>query len=109
MASTNGTVTKTNTENIEGRLAFRSLVYNGPPSYNSGVGDKVLSSWFGGRRIVGLNAGITKSGTYRVEPQCSSIAQMAWNLRWIVLATGLEAAGGVNLSGEQVILTGVGL
>lgn len=60
--------------------------------------------------------GLSDSGVYRVEgvapvgnPSNDPVAARAssWRLRWVVVATGAEVAGGVNLSAQRVRLTAV--
>lgn len=56
-----------------------------------------------------VHGGITVSGTYTVQAMPSGQGpRQTWKLRWVVFATGVEVANGINLSGETVILGGLG-
>jgi hypothetical protein len=76
----------------------------GPASYGPVPGQTFDGQVFtdsAARSIDYLDGSVTESGTYRVMagPQIPGNPH-EWFFRWIVIASGVEAAAGVNLSGE---------
>jgi hypothetical protein len=88
---------------------YSPLDYAGSASYVQG-GDSIGATSFGfNSSIQTLIGSVSHSGTYRVDPRpLTSGIQTQWQLVWIVVATGLEVAGAVNLSGETVRLSAIG-
>ena len=87
----------------------------GPASYTQVTtgplagGDVVQAAEFGLKWIERINAGMTSDGLYTVQafnqtngPVTSII------LRWVVVSTGNQVAGAVNLSGSSVLLEAIG-
>ena len=80
----------------------------GPTSYSQTTKDVVTLPGFQNYIDV-IHGGITVSGTYTVQAlPASGNARSAWKLRWVVFATGAEVNNGTNLSGETVVLGGLG-
>jgi hypothetical protein len=76
----------------------------GPASYATVPGKSFTGQIFtdsAARSIDWLDGSVTESGTYRVcaGPEIPGNPHR-WFFRWIVIASGVEAAAGVNLSGE---------
>jgi hypothetical protein len=80
----------------------------GPSSYSQTTKDVVVLPTFQ-NYIDAIVASNTVSGTYqlRAKPSVASV-RATWVFTWIVTATGLEVANGVNLSAETVIVHGFG-
>lgn len=78
----------------------------GPASYLNGTGQ--LFNDAPARSIDWLDGSVSVSGTYRViaKPQSPNHPQN-WYFRWIVIATGLEAANTTNLSAETFVFMGI--
>jgi hypothetical protein len=84
-------------------------IMTGPTSYGIPPGFTPPISYTGqlftdsaARSIDYLEGSVTRSGTYRVmagSPQLGGNPNR-WIFRWIVIASGVEAAAGTNLSGE---------
>lgn len=80
----------------------------GPASYSQTTLDPVTLSGFQ-TQIDVLHRARTVSGLYDVVPIPSVGALRAtWKLRWYVVSTGAEVANAVNLSGETVVMAGLG-
>lgn len=80
---------------------------SGPASYVTG-GDPISVIRFG-TYIDVLAPAMSVSGTYIVYPVPNAVGNRAtWKAKWVVLATGVEVAGAVNLSAESVQLGGYG-
>lgn len=94
--------------------------HTGPGTYvqvvlSTGAGDAATSAESGLKYFDYVSAGLTDSGTYRVEavPKVVSTnpqgaAATTYLLRWIVVATGAEVAGAVDLSAQTVRLLAIG-
>lgn len=105
---------------VWGGHGVRWFQYTGPASYTAGVanGDEIDSvgtgkaNQTGLRTIVSIIPTITFSGTFSIlfQPGSASLsgAPFKWFARWIVISTGVEVAGAVNLSAETAILTIIG-
>jgi hypothetical protein len=80
----------------------------GPKAYVTG-GDPVTTGQFG-YYIDSLEGnGYSVTGTYYTIPIPSAAAVRAtWKLKWIVTATNVEVANGVDLSAEKIIVSGLG-
>jgi hypothetical protein len=83
--------------------------YSGPASYVQG-GDTIDPKAFGfNNSIFTLVGSIDGTDTYEAVPLCvSSGVNPVWRVFWRVIATGLEVANGVNLSGVTVGLSAIG-
>jgi len=88
---------------------------NGPKSYvntgaNATSGDIVNSQALGFERYIdSITGDLAVSGTYYVHAQSSGVgARQTWRFRWFVTATNAEVANGVDLSAEQVQVSGMG-
>lgn len=77
-------------------------------------GDVVYATEFGLQRLAGvIPLGLSDSGTYLVQaiPISDSgdgVSGTSYRLRWVVLATGAEAAAEADLDAETVRLLGLG-
>ncbi len=81
--------------------------YSGSSSYVQG-GDTIDPRVFGLVTIWTLIGGVDQSDTYIAVPRPMSSGVTQWQLVWIVVATGVEVAAGVNLSAYTVRLTAIG-
>lgn len=94
-------------DRIGRRLAFAGFG-TGPVSYSQTTRDPISIPAFQNYIDV-LHGAVSVSGTYTVQAIPSGSGPRAtWKLRWIVFATGVEVANGFNLSGETVVLGGLG-
>ncbi len=94
------------------RYALAPNGHAGPSSYTqlSGGGDVIYAVDFGFKNFDRVDAGLTSNGTYRVEvvnPTTGPVPSLA--LRWVVVATGAEVAGMVDLHASIVNLSAVGV
>ena len=81
--------------------------YVGPKSYATG-GDPVVLNRYN-NYIDSMHGSVSLSGTYLVRPVPSQAApRRTWKVKWIVISTGNEVANTTDLSGETVILDGLG-
>lgn len=103
-----------------GPASYVQLAVAAPPT----GGDVVTDTEAGMRFFDYVWGGISDNGQYRVEavpiagnPSQAQGAgqggtqgaqQRSWRLRWEVIATGVETAGAVNLSGRTVRLFAIG-
>ena len=101
-------------DKIGRRFAF-SAYGNGPKSYtntgtNATSGDIVSPAGLGFNRYIDCLIGdLSVSGTYYVHAQSAGVgARQTWRLRWFVTSTNAEVANGVDLSAEQVQVSGFG-
>lgn len=88
------------------------IPHAGPSSYTqlSGGGDVLNAVNFGIKNFDRVDSGLTSNGTYRVEvvnPTSGPAPSVA--LRWVVVATGAEVAGAVDLSASSVNLSCFGV
>lgn len=85
------------------------LGYSGPASYVQG-GDTISPASFGfNNSIFSLTGSIDGTDTYEAVPLALSVGpNPVWRVVWRVMATGLEVANGVNLSGITVMLNAIG-
>jgi hypothetical protein len=91
-----------------GGLYWNPLDYTGPLSYVQG-GDSIGATSFGfNNTIWALQGSVDQSNAYRVEPRPLNNGVTKWQLVWISMATGLEAAAGANLSAYTVRLSAIG-
>ena len=83
--------------------------YLGPSSYVQG-GDTIDPRAFGfNNSIFTLTGSIDGTGTYQAVPLLfSGGVNPVWRIMWLVIATGLQVANGVNLSGITVGLSAIG-
>ena len=108
---------------IIGDHKLGGIGHTGPASYTQMTtgplagGDTVTAREFGLQTLDGVfPVGLSDSGVYRVEgvapvgnPSIDNVAARAtaWRLRWVVVATGAEAAGALDLSAQTVRLFAV--
>jgi hypothetical protein len=84
------------------------LDYSGSASYVQG-GDSISPQSFGlNNTIWTLIGSVSQSGNYEVRPRALNNGVTQWQLVWFVVATGLQVAAAVNLSGETVRLSAIG-
>lgn len=85
--------------------------YTGPASYVAG-GDPVAASTLGWGGFDWISNCMDSSGTYYLEPSTvggSNNAKPTILIRWIVAATGADAAPGTNLSAVGARLLAIGV
>jgi hypothetical protein len=102
---------------------FSVFPHSGPASYTQMTdtpvagGDTARPAEAGMKRFDWVGMGLSDSGTYRVEGVCPAASPSdepnggqaaSWVLRWVVIATGAEAANALDLSAETVRLAAVG-
>lgn len=103
-----------------GPASYVQMVVAAPPT----GGDPLSDVEAGLRFLDFVDGGISDNGQFRVEAVSSSgnpsqaqgagqggtvgSSPRTWRLRWIVVATGAEVAGAVNLSGRTVRLLAIG-
>lgn len=105
-----------------GNIKSSIVGHAGPASYTQVTtgaipvtgGDTVYATEFGLKRLAGvIPLGLSDTGAYEVYaiPVTDSdyrVAATTYRLRWVVTATGAEAAGAVDLSAQTVRLLGLG-
>ena len=80
----------------------------GPTSYNTTTKDPIALPGFQNYIDV-LHGAITVSGTYQLRAIPSGKGPRAtWKLVWVTASTQTEVTAATNLSGETVILGGLG-
>lgn len=83
---------------------------SGPASYvqQASGGDVVQAPTFQFYFDI-LHPAMSKSGTYLVYPFPTAVGSRAtWALKWVTASTGAEVSAAVDLSAEQVQLSGFG-
>lgn len=79
----------------------------GPTSYSQTTGDVIASLGYEQYIDIVLEAAQDPTGTYSAVGRPSAVGPRAtWSLHWIVNATGLEVANGVNLSAFSLQVAG---
>jgi hypothetical protein len=105
-----------------GNIKVSIVGHTGPASYTQVTtgtipvvgGDVVYAEEFGLQRLSAVfPAGLSDSGTYLVQaiPITDSdyrVNGTSYRLRWVVLATGAEAAAEADLDAETIRLLGIG-
>jgi len=105
----------------KGPASYTVVTVASPPT----GGDPVTDTEAGMRYFDYIDPGCSDNAQYRIEAIPSfgnpsqaqgagqggtqGSAQRSWILRWMVVSTGLEVAGGVNLSSRTVRLFGIGV
>lgn len=91
-----------------GGMFWSPLDISGSSFYVAG-GDAIDPTSFGFNSYIwSLVGGVSQSGNYRAEPRALTNGFSKWQLVWIVMATGLEVAGGIDLAGETVRVAAIG-
>jgi hypothetical protein len=89
-------------------MYWSPLDVSGSSFYVAG-GDAISPQSFGFNSYIWqLVGGVSQSGNYRAEARALNNGFTQWQLVWFVVATGLEVAGGIDLSGETVRLAAIG-
>lgn len=99
---------------ITGPASYTQITPGTPPAVATG-GQQITARDFGLKYFDSVFAGLSDSGAYRVEciPGTRSGlgpkgATQTYRLRWVVVATGAEAAGALDLDAEIVRVTVIG-
>lgn len=99
---------------VQGPSSYTQITPGTPPAVATG-GQTIRASDFGLKYFDYVVAGLSDSGAYRVEciPGDRSNdgpkgACLTYTLRWVVVATGAEAAAELDLDAEYVRLLVVG-
>lgn len=99
---------------VQGPSLYTQITPGTPPAVATG-GQTIRASDFGLKYFDFVTGGLSDSGAYRVEaiPGDQSNAgpkgaSLTYTLRWVVVATGAEAAGSADLDAEYVRLQIVG-
>lgn len=102
-----------------GPSSYTQITPGAAPALATG-GDTVSASEAGMKFIDFVAGGLTDSGTYRVEAIPTTVSgvvaepgrimgvKATYRLRWVVVATGAEVAGAVDLDAEIVRLFVIG-
>lgn len=88
---------------------WSAIGYSGPASYVKG-GDSIGPQSFGfNNSIFTLVGSVDGTDTYEAVPLALSVgSNPTYQIFWRVIATGLEVAAGVDLSGVTVMLSAIG-
>ena len=93
---------------LVGRRSIFCGYGNGPKPYVTG-GDPLTTGQFNYYIDSVDSSDLTVSGTYYCLPIQSKVGpRPTWKLKWIVAATNVEAANGLDLSAEQIQVSGKG-
>jgi len=87
---------------------LHTIDHDGPSSYTTG-GETIQATVFGMKEVVGIDCSGSDNSAHSTVPVFVKKGNTtSFKLMWIVVATGLEVANGINLSGRFVKLTAMG-